>query len=118
MTCFRFPRRLALVLLLYVAADFMDPSIPGVFFFDGGVLFVDGVIQLKSNVSTSVATLQPPPFGSRPADSRRKTAAVGNTRRASSRPSRQRVLFWKNLKHDDSTSFASSSESTPTAPLS
>lgn len=118
MTCFRFPRRLALVLLLYVAADFMDPSIPGVFFFDGGVLFVDGVIQLKSSASSSVATPQPPPFGSQPADSGRKTAAATHTLRASSRPSLQRVLFWKNLKHDDSTSFGSSSESTPTAPLS
>jgi len=36
--------------VLYLAADFMDPSIPGVFFFDSKELFVDGAVQVKSNV--------------------------------------------------------------------
>jgi hypothetical protein len=119
MTRFRFSPHWALLLLLYVAADFMDPSIPGVFFFDGGVLFVDGVVQLKSNASTSVAAPEPMPFGGRSVDFNERDAAA-NKLRAHSRQSRRQHVVWRNLKHDDSTSFASSSapDSSPTPPLS
>lgn len=39
-------RRLALVLVLYLAADFVDASAPGVFFFDSA-LFLGTVVQSK-----------------------------------------------------------------------
>jgi hypothetical protein len=118
MISLRLPRHWALLLLLYVAADFMDPSIPGVFFFDGGVLFIDGVVQLKSNSSTNLATTEPMPFGGSPADYDDKNATAKV--RAVSRPSLPKQALWKNLKHDDSASFASSSppDSSPTPPLS
>ena len=34
-------------MLLYISADFVDPSVPGVFFLDNDALFVDSVIQAK-----------------------------------------------------------------------
>jgi hypothetical protein len=39
-------RRLALVLVVYLAADFVDASAPGVFFFDSA-LFLGTVVQSK-----------------------------------------------------------------------
>jgi hypothetical protein len=118
MTPLRLFRYWTLLLLLYVAADFMDPSIPGVFFFDSGtVLFVDGVVQLKANASTHLATPERIPSGG-PADYDDKSAAARV--RAVSRPSLPQRVPWKNLKHDDSASFASSSppDSSPTPPVS
>lgn len=109
---FRFPRRWAILLLLYIAADFMDPSIPGAFFFDSGVLFVDGVVQVKSNVSMSVATPEPMPFGGRPVDSDERNFAATTLRARSPRPRRPRMA-WNSCKHDDSKSLASSSPSEP-----
>jgi hypothetical protein len=40
-------RVIALALLTYVIADFSDPSVPGVFFFDSEQLFIDGVVPTK-----------------------------------------------------------------------
>jgi hypothetical protein len=43
------PRRCwLLLLLLYIGADFLDPSIPGVFFLDNHALFLDGAVEAKS----------------------------------------------------------------------
>lgn len=108
----RFPRHWTLILLLYVVADFMDPSIPGVFFFDSGVLFIDGVVQVKSDASTSVAMPAPMPFEDRPADYSDRSV-VANKLQTGSPPSLRRPALWKKLKHDDSTSFASSSPLEP-----
>jgi hypothetical protein len=49
MTSVRLPRHWTLLLLIYITVDFMDPSIPGVFFFGSDELFVDGAIQAKSD---------------------------------------------------------------------
>ncbi len=38
-------KRFALLLLVYISLDFLDPSIPGVFFFDAEQLFVDTAIE-------------------------------------------------------------------------
>ena len=38
----------ALFLLLYISADFCDPSIPGVFFFDSSHFFMDGIVEAKA----------------------------------------------------------------------
>jgi hypothetical protein len=38
-------RLVSLAVVLYVGVDVLDPSVPGVFFFDAEHLFVDGVIQ-------------------------------------------------------------------------
>jgi len=40
-------RRFVLLILLYIGADFLDPSLPGVFFLDNQALFVDGAVQAK-----------------------------------------------------------------------
>ena len=50
-------RFLALLLLLYVAADLMDPFTPGMFSFEKDTFFVDGAVQLKSHASTAPAPL-------------------------------------------------------------
>jgi hypothetical protein len=42
-------RRILLVtLLLYLGADYCDPAIPGVFFFDTDSFFVDAAVQQRS----------------------------------------------------------------------
>jgi len=117
MTSLRLSRHWALLLFLYVAADFMDPSIPGAFFFDGEVLFIDGAVQLKSNASRDLAATKPMLLGGS-ADYYDENAAAKV--RAFTRPSLPQQTRWKNLKHDDSASFASSSppDSSPTPPLS
>lgn len=106
MTWSRRWRPWVLLLLLYVAADFADPSIPGVFFFDSGPLFVDGVVQLKSSASVDLPVMQPTPSKS--------TGEVrdeeGTARpRAAARPASSQRVRWTNLKHDDSASFAATS---------
>jgi hypothetical protein len=107
---------LALLLLLYVTADFMDPSIPGVFSFANDALFVDGVV--KSNVSADLTLTAPMMPSGGPADCDDENAAAKV--RIVARPLRPRHVLWKNLKHDDSASFASSSppDSSPTPPQS
>lgn len=62
----RADRRLALVLLLYITADFVDPAIPGVFFFESPTLFVDGAVQGEPDASMMPAT--PPSPETNPAD--------------------------------------------------
>jgi hypothetical protein len=116
MTLVRPPRHWALLLLIYLAADVMDPSIRGVFFFDSGVLFVDGVVQVKSKTSAHHATTEPMPFESLAHGGRDAGAKL----QVVSRPSRPQYLPWKNLKRDDSSSFASSSppDASPTPPSS
>ena len=42
-------RLVALPLLIYITLDFLDPAIPGVFFFDSDQLFVDGVVQVATD---------------------------------------------------------------------
>jgi hypothetical protein len=116
MTSVRFPRQWTLLLLLYITVDFMDPSIPGVFFFDNDALFVDGVVQAKSTASTHLVTTEPAPFEGPPHDAEDAAAKL----QVVPRPSRPQYLPWKNLKRDDSGSFASSSppDSSPTPPSS
>jgi hypothetical protein len=111
----RFPGHLlALLLLLYITADFMDPSIPGVFSFENDALFVDGVVQLKSSASADLTPTAPLMPSAGPADRDDAAAKV----RVVARPLRPQHALWKNLKHDDSASFASSSppDSSPTPP--
>jgi hypothetical protein len=121
MTALRLPGHhlLALFLLLYVTADFMDPLTPGVFSFEEDALFVDGVVQLKSSASADLTPTAPVMrSGGGPADCDDENAAAKG--RTVARPSRLRHVFWKNLKHDDSASFASPSlsDSAPTPPQS
>jgi hypothetical protein len=110
MTARRLPRYLfKLLLLLYIAADFLDPSIPSVFFFEGDV-FIDGVVQVKTNAASTedLSAREPMPLGG-PGDCDDGNAATQV--RSRTRPLRPQRVFWKNLKHDDSASFASSSPS-------
>jgi hypothetical protein len=44
-----FGRHWMLLFLLYIGADFLDPSIPGVFFLDNDALYVDGVIHTNGH---------------------------------------------------------------------
>jgi len=37
---------LRLLLLLYVAIDFMDPELPGAFCFENDAYFLDGVVEV------------------------------------------------------------------------
>jgi hypothetical protein len=114
MTSVWLPRHWTLLLLFYLIADFTDPSVPGVFFFDNDALFVDGAIQAKSD-TTHLVTTELVPLGGPAHD---ESAAA--TRQVVSRPSRPQYLSWKNLKRDDSASFASASppDSSPTPPSS
>lgn len=115
MTSGRLPRHWTLLLLIYIIADFTDPSVPGVFFFDNDALFVDGAVQAKSD-TTHLVTPELVPLGG-PAHDGEIAAA---TRQVVSRPSRPQYLSWKNLKRDDSSSFESASppDSSPTPPSS
>lgn len=115
MTRFRLSRHWALLLMLYVAIDFMNPTLPGVFYFDSGTLFVDGVVQAKSTTSGPLETIQPMGVGDQRIDDD-KTAAV-----PTSQPPRVWHRPWSNLKRNDSALFSSSSsapDSSPTEPLS
>lgn len=114
----RVARRWTLLLMLYVAADLMDPSIPGVFFFGGKELFVDGVIQVKSNSSRDLAATEPPMlFGGAAVYDDEDVAVKVHV---FTRTSLTRQTHWKNVKHDDSASFASASppSSSPDLPSS
>jgi len=55
-------RAWTLLLLLYIGADFIDPSVSGVFFLDNEALFVDSVVHAKG----SVRALAPPEPDARP----------------------------------------------------
>jgi hypothetical protein len=109
----RLTRYCALLVFVYITADFMNPSVPGVFFFDNDAFFVDGVIQVKSNASADRTPTEPKPFAFW-ADYVDTSSAAKV--RAVARPTRPQHLLWKNLKRDDSRSFASSSppDSAPT----
>jgi hypothetical protein len=64
-------RLLALAILLYITADFVDPMIPGVFSFDADQFFVDSVVQLTPDaVGEALPELGP-------------SASESSTRRAS-----------------------------------
>jgi len=116
MTSLRLPRHWTLLILIYIAADFTDPSIPGVFFFDNDALFMDGAIQAKSIAPTHLATTEPMPLEGPTHDGE----VAAPKRPVVSRPSRPQYLSWKNLKRDDFSSFASSPppESSPILPSS
>jgi hypothetical protein len=115
MTSFRPPRHWALLLLLYVAIDFTDPSIPGVFFFDTEAFFVDGVVQAKSDAANNLAAVEPMRFGGTVDGDEIADASL----RVPARPPVPPPLRWNTLKHDDSASFTSSSpDSSPTPALS
>jgi len=49
-----------LLLVLYIGVDFVDPSTPGVFFFDNDALFMDGVVQPRGEVVASPAHAESP----------------------------------------------------------
>ncbi len=104
-------RLFTLCLLLYITADFMDPLTPGVFFFENDALFVDGVVQFKSDVSTSPTPLPPMTPSGKPAVANDDDAAAkeGAVLRLLSPP----PLRWKTQKHDDSASFAPTSPPDP-----
>ena len=116
MTSVRPSRRWLLLLLLYVTIDFMDSSIPGLFFFDADFFFVDGVVQAKSTASSNLAATQPMPLL---ATVNLDDEGPSISAQVSARPVMGR-LPWKKLKHDDSASFGSASpaDSSPTPPLS
>jgi hypothetical protein len=116
MTSLRPARHWLLLLLLYVAIDFMDPSIPGVFCFDTEFFFVDGVVHAKLDASRNLVAAEPTALWPTvnhddPAPS---VNAQLSARPVSAQPHRQK------LKHDDSASFGSvsSSDSVPTPPSS
>ncbi len=109
------PRHWALVLFIYIGVDFMDPSIPGVFFFDSDALFVDGVVQAKSNsATTNLAITEPMPFEG---TAHRRDGSPAIQGRAVSRPARPQYLPRKNLKHEDSSSFTLPPDSSPNPAL-
>src|SRR5215467_8788230 len=52
-------RALAFFVVFYIALDFCDPSVPGVFFFDSSHLFMDGVVEVKALDSTGMSSVPP-----------------------------------------------------------
>jgi hypothetical protein len=55
-------RRWVFVLLLYIGSDFLDPSVPGVFFLDNEALFMDGLVQAKGCQDVGPAVLDASPY--------------------------------------------------------
>ena len=117
MTLLRPRRLLPLLLLLYITVDFMDPSVPGVFFFDNDALFVDGVVQVKAHASRDLTPIEPIRSGAK-ADCTYDTSAAKLRNTAQSL--RLQHTRWRSFRHDDSVSFDSSSpsDSSPIPPLS
>ena len=77
----RASRLSAMLFLLYIAMDFCDPSIPGVFFLDNDALFADGIVNVKGG-SASTSPLGPassrdPSRASRPRRARSPRMPVG-----------------------------------------
>lgn len=113
----RLSRSWTLLLLLYIVVDFTDPSVPGVFFFDSGLLFIDSAIQLKSNAMPQLAAPELTPLGRRSDDEKSAASKV----RAPTRPHVPRLRQWRTPIRGDSASFASSSslpDTPPSLPLS
>src|SRR5215813_2031008 len=96
-----------LFLLLYVAADFMDPLTSGVSFFEKDTLFVDSIVQFKSDAGAPTTPLPPRAPSGKPVVADNDPDAAKEC--AAARLLRPRPLLWKNQKHDDSASFASTS---------
>lgn len=107
MIVLRLSRLLPLLLLLYITADLIDPSVPGVFFFDDDALFVDGIVNLKSHASRDLTPIEPMRLSPK-ADCNHETFTA---ELCDARPFRLQQTHWKKLKHDDSVSFGSSSSS-------
>jgi hypothetical protein len=91
--------------------------VPGVFFFDNDAFFVDGVVQLKSQVSKNLTSMEPIPLPDSAQCDREASAA---NMRVVARPLLLQRRPWRDLKHDASASFDSSSpsDSAATPPLS
>lgn len=104
------PRRWTLLLLLYVAIDLMDPSLPGVFFFESESLFVDGAVQARAERPADLAVTEPLALAAT-MDRDDEPAAVKV--RISLPPTPRVQSPWKHLKHDDSGSFPSSAPPDP-----
>ena len=64
----------ALLLVLYMGADFLDPAVPGIFFFDHDKVFVDGVVELKPVVAPLAPHQPAPGSGSRAVEVERRPA--------------------------------------------
>jgi hypothetical protein len=55
-------RRWVFILMLYIGMDFLDPSVPGVFFLDNDALFMDGLVQAKECHDAGPAVLDASPY--------------------------------------------------------
>ena len=103
---------LTLVLLLYVAVDFVDPELPGVFCFENDEYFLDGVVEVKdasSDVAAADAAFLEP---WRPADAER----VDDSRRALTQASPAPRARWRDLEHRDSALSIASQDSSSVGP--
>jgi hypothetical protein len=61
-------RRVATVfLLLYLAFDYSDPSVPGVFCFDADAFYLDGVVDGRCATTPATPITTPPATGTRAA---------------------------------------------------
>lgn len=54
-----------LLFVLYLGLDYLDPSVPGIFFFDNHALFLDGAVEVRGQRTTAGAPEAPipRPFG-------------------------------------------------------
>jgi hypothetical protein len=96
----------ALLFLLYVTADLVDPSTPGAFSFEADTFFVEGVVRSKADVLTI-----PAPVTASPSSGIRVTddQCADPRAYAVSRLLAPQRVHWKNQKHDSFASFASTS---------
>src|SRR5262245_44481498 len=101
-------RLLSLLVLLYITVDFIDPAAPGVFSFDNDAFFVDSAVQVKSQTPRDLTPLEPMPIVGLAHSTCEILAAKV---RVAGRPFLRPPGHWRPLKHDDSTSFDSSSSS-------
>lgn len=102
----RLSRPFALLFLLYVTADLMDPSTPGAFSFEADPFFVDGIVRCKADVVTNPTPVTASPSSGLCVTDYRRAAPKAY---AVTRPLALQRVHWKNQKHDSFTSFASTS---------
>ena len=87
----RSTRNWTLVLLLFVAADLLDPFGPGVFSFESPNLFVDAAVQLTQDPALVAAPAVPTPV-------RQWVGAADSPRLTSEVRLANRQLVWRTLR--------------------
>jgi hypothetical protein len=112
----RLVRFSVLLLTFYVTADLMNPSMPGVFFFDDADLFVDGAIEVSASArQVPAVSLHLRPREWTPSADEPVNAADVD---ATSRPRRLCThRRWKDPRHRNAVAYPPSPSADPLQPV-